>query len=169
MNTKLTKDFYTLSALELAPMLIGKLLCVATDGNVIRARITQTECYCGETDTASHAKSGRTKRTLPLYREGGVAYVYLCYGIHALFNVVCSLAEDPQSVFIRGVEGYDSPARLTKALGIDKTFNEEDLCISNRVWIEDDGYRPQITTAPRVGIDYASQTDRAKLWRFIAK
>lgn len=169
MDNKLTRDTYILSALELAPMLIGKLLCVAKDGKVIRARITQTECYCGESDTAIHAKSGRTQRTLSLYREGGVAYVYLCYGIHSLFNVVCGMEDDPQSVFIRGVEGYDSPARLTKTLGIDKSFNNEDLCVSKMVWIEDDGYRPQIMTAPRVGIAYASQTDVARLWRFIAK
>ena len=167
---RLQEDFYRLDAVEMAPRLLGKLLCrQLPDGQILRLSITETEAYRGEEDTACHAHKGRTPRTQVLYRPGGLAYVYLCYGIHSLLNVVSGPAEYPQAVLIRGVEGYNGPGKLTKAMFIDRGLNQEDLSTSRQLWIEDDGRTPGYTTAKRVGIDYADQQDIDRLWRFIAE
>lgn len=165
---KLDNSIYDLNAPDLAPLLLGKLLCVrTTQGDVIKARITETEAYFGEEDTACHAHRGRTKRTEILYSKGGKVYVYLCYGIHSLMNIISGPAEHPQGVLIRGVEGINGPGKLTKQLGINCTHNGIDITTSNIIWIEDDGFVPeQILTSPRIGINYATQEYRDKLWRF---
>ncbi|MFA5561567.1 MAG: DNA-3-methyladenine glycosylase [Eubacteriales bacterium] len=164
----LPHDFYRRHAPELAPALLGKFLCVrGADGQTRRARITETECYFGEGDTACHARAGKTPRTKPLYESGGIAYVYLCYGIHCLLNVVAGEADFPEAVLLRGVEGARGPGRLTRAMGVDLSDNGASFTEGGRLWVEDDGTRYRYTTAPRVGIDYASAEDRARLWRFI--
>lgn len=165
---RLGKDYFKHSALELAPDLLGKLLCRQTDEGIIRYRITETECYVGEEDTACHANKGKTERTKVLYEKGGTAYVYLCYGIHNLFNVVTGTEGEPQAVLIRGVEGYSGPGRLTKAMQIDRSLNSIDMTESEEIWIEDDGFKYEYTTGKRVGIDYATEEYRDKQWRFLA-
>lgn len=165
---KLDLNFYSNDVLEVAPLLIGKILVRKLDnGQVLRYRITETEAYRGEEDTACHARFGKTKRTSILYEQGGYAYVYLCYGIHYLFNVVTGPKDHPQAVLIRGIEGYDGPGKLTKRLEIDAEINGLDLVNSNELWIEDDGYKPKFKRTKRVGIDYATKEYRNKLWRFI--
>ena len=157
----------------MAPSLIGKLLCRRVcDENgerVVKLRITETECYFGEDDTACHAHKGRTERTKVMYHQGGVAYVYLCYGIHSLLNIVSGPEDFPEAVLIRGVEGYNGPGKLTKALHIDRSLNGEDLLISNKLWIEDYGYSAQYETGKRIGIDYATKKYRDILWRYTIK
>ena len=167
---RLTPDFYRQDVLLAAPALLGKLLCRAGEsGAVLRLRITETEAYRGEEDTACHAHRGKTPRTATLYLTGGAAYVYLCYGIHSLLNVVTGKGGQPQAALIRGVQGFNGPGRVTKALGIDRSLNGEDLPRSERLWLEDDGCRPVAVRAlPRVGIAYAEEEDRARLWRFLA-
>ena len=162
------QEFYSQSAAELAPQLLGKLLCRNIAGNTVKLRITETECYCGEEDTACHAHKGKTQRTKTLYSQGGIAYIYLCYGIHYLFNVVSGAEGFPEAVLLRGVEGYNGPGKLTKALCIDKSLEGDILYLSQNLWLEDDGVHAQYSTAPRVGIDYAAQKDRDIHWRFIA-
>lgn len=152
---------------QLAPELLGKLLCRRTDKGIFKYRIMETECYCGEEDTACHASKGKTLRTKVLYEKGGTSYIYLCYGMHALFNVVSGKEGHPEAVLIRGVEGYNGPGKLTRAMEIDRTLNEEDMTISRKLWLEDDGYRPEYVRAKRVGIDYATREYRDILWRFI--
>jgi len=152
----------------LAPRLLGKLLCRRTGSGILRYRIMETECYFGEEDTACHASKGKTLRTKVLYEKGGTAYVYLCYGIHALFNVVSGKEGHPEAVLIRGVEGYNGPGKLTRAMEIDRSLNGEDMTVSDRLWLEDDGCRLPYITAKRVGIDYATEEYRDILWRFIA-
>lgn len=170
MSKILDKKYFSAPATELAPDLIGKLLCCRqADGRVIRARITETECYFGEQDTACHASRGRTPRTDTLYMSGGVAYVYLCYGMHELFNVVTGPADHPEAVLIRGVEGSSGPGRTTKYLGITRAYNRLPLTVDSGLWLEDDGTTPQHTAAPRVGIGYASPEDQAREWRYIIK
>ncbi|HAZ19223.1 MAG TPA: 3-methyladenine DNA glycosylase, partial [Clostridiales bacterium] len=88
MAYRLDKTEYLLPATELAPALLGKFLCRNIEDEIIRLRITETECYYGEIDTACHAHKGKTPRTETLYRQGGCAYVYVCYGIHSMLNVV---------------------------------------------------------------------------------
>ena len=166
----LQPDYFLRPATELAPDLLGKLLCRATPEGVLRRRITETECYFGEEDTACHAHHGRTPRTDTLYLAGGVAYIYLCYGIHSLLNIVTGEADHPEAVLIRGVEGASGPGRVTKAMGLTTAQNRTPLCPECGIWLEDDGApRPAYTALPRVGIDYAAPADRARLWRFLAQ
>ncbi len=169
MAKRLTADFYQKHATELAPMLLGKLLCRAAADGVKRHRITETECYFGESDTACHAHKGRTERTKILYETGGRAYVYLCYGIHNLLNVVTGGKDFPEAVLIRGIAGAPGPGRLTKLLQIDRSLNGEDLMTSDRLWLEDDGFAAAFSATKRVGIDYATEEYRNKLWRYIMK
>ncbi|MEY8325558.1 DNA-3-methyladenine glycosylase [bacterium 1xD8-48] len=153
---------------QLAPWLLGKLLCRKSAEGILRYRIMETECYCGEEDTACHASKGKTARTKILYEKGGTAYIYLCYGIHSLFNVVSGEEGHPEAVLVRGVSGYNGPGKLTRAMEIDRSLNGEDMVTSDLLWIEDDGYKPQYARAKRVGIDYATEKYRDILWRFIA-
>lgn len=166
---RLPEKFYMSSSVELAPKLLGKLLCTEQDGVVRKGRITETEAYFGEEDTACHAHKGITERTKTLYEKGGISYVYLCYGIHNLFNVVTGEKGFPQAVLVRGVEGHYGPGRTTAFLGIDRSFNGESLTSGGRIWIEDDGYVPEYDTGKRIGIDYATEEYRDIPWRFTVK
>ena len=166
----LDKEYFKRSAKELAPDLIGKVLCRKVEGVVHRARITETECYFGEEDTACHAHKGKTPRTVTLYHEGGITYVYLCYGMHSLLNFVTGEDGHPEAVLIRGVEGAVGPGRVTKLLGITRADNAIPLSEDYGIWVEDDGAQPpKIEKLPRVGIDYAEKKDRERKWRFLIK
>ncbi|MDR3156417.1 MAG: DNA-3-methyladenine glycosylase [Lactobacillales bacterium] len=165
----LTSKFYSASAIEIAPILIGKLLCRKINGKIIKFRITETEVYFGESDTACHAHKGCTPRTQVMYKSGGIAYIYLCYGIHNLLNIVTGTKDHPQAVLIRGADKYNGPGKLTKALEIDRSFNDRSLIKENGLWLEDDGLTFDYIATPRIGIHYASVEDQNKLWRFIAK
>ena len=167
---KLEAGFYMNDALSSAKAICGKILCVRQkDGTVIRRRITETECYMGEEDTACHAHHGKTNRTSVMYKEGGVAYVYLCYGMHNMLNIVTGPENHPQAVLIRGVEGANGPGKLTRLLGIDRSFNGVSLLDSDRIWLEADAFEPTLESSPRIGISYASEEDQARLWRFLIK
>ena len=166
---RLGKEFFSKSAVELAPELLGVFLCRKAGDTVYKYRITETECYYGEADTACHAHKGRTERTKILYEEGGKAYVYLCYGIHYLFNVVTGEKDFPQAVLVRGVEGCIGPGRVTKLLQIDRSLNGEDLVTSDHLWFESGNTSVKYRASKRVGIDYATEEYRNKLWRFIAE
>ena len=162
--------FYSLDAKEAAQRLVGKIICLKRlGGEMLRMRITETEAYLGENDSACHASKGRTERNSPLWLEGGHSYVYLCYGMYYMFNVITGAEGDPQGVLIRGVEGYMGPGRFTKYCGVDKSFNCIDMRVSDVLWIEDDGMTPELVASPRVGIDYAEQKDRDALYRFTDK
>lgn len=166
----LKNEFYTRPATDLAPLLLGKLLCRRVGGEVYRRRITETECYFGEEDTACHAHKGRTPRTNTLYQQGGITYVYLCYGIHSLLNVVTGEEDHPEAVLIRGVEGASGPGRVTKSLGITCADNRLSLTPKNGIWIEDDGMPvPTFCALPRVGIGYADKADRDRPWRYLVE
>ena len=167
---KLEKEFFNRDCLEVAPDLVGKILIHRlSDDTELRVRITETEAYRGEEDKACHASKGRTPRTELLYGESGIIYVYLCYGIHWLMNVITGEKDFPQGVLIRAGENLNGPARLTKYLQIDKEQNGKPIYNNKKVWIEDDGYKPKIHTASRVGIDYAGDYWKNIEWRFIAE
>lgn len=159
---RLDYDFYHRHALEVAPELVGKIL-VHGDR---RLRISETEAYCGVADTACHAHKGRTRRTEVLYAPAGTVYVYLCYGMHWMMNIITGEENDPQGVLIRACLEAEGPGRLTKYLGITGEQNRDNAVTSPDIWIEDDGFRCQITTDKRVGIGYAAQEDQDKPWRF---
>ncbi|MBR5126159.1 MAG: DNA-3-methyladenine glycosylase [Oscillospiraceae bacterium] len=160
---RLNYDFFHRYALEVAPELVGKLLI--HNGQALR--ISETEAYCGESDTACHASRGRTKRTEVLYADAGTIYVYLCYGMHWLMNVITGDVDDPQGVLIRACVDAPGPGKLTKKLGITGEENRNNIVTSETLWIGDDGFRCPVRTDTRVGIGYASEADQAKQWRFI--
>ncbi|WP_264536631.1 DNA-3-methyladenine glycosylase [Flavobacterium sp. N1736] len=175
----------------LAKDLLGKVLYTQIDGEITAGIIVETEAYFGVQDKASHAYGGRrTNRTETLYNQGGISYVYLCYGIHNLFNIVSSVEGEPHAVLIRAIEplvGKDimefrrnmsatkpaissGPGSAAKALGIDRSFNEKDLT-GEEIWVEDHGIKyPEdaIVALPRVGVAYA-QEDALLPWRFFVK
>ena len=189
---KLSASFYEEGDVCLvAERLLGKLLATRSlDGAHTIGRITEVEAYGGLTDKASHAYGGRrTARTKVMFGRGGYAYVYLCYGIHHLFNVVSGEVGEADAVLVRSIEpllGEElmrkrrqlptsssrplcaGPGTLSQSLGIHTSLSGLSLQ-GNRVWIADDGYRcaaQRIQKTPRIGIDYAEE-DAQRLWRFV--
>lgn len=191
----LPPDFYRLTALEAAPLLLGHTLVRRTESGDIRCRIVETESYGGVEDKGSHAFGGRrTARTEIMFAAGGVAYIYLIYGMYNCLNVVMGAADDPQAVLIRAVEPLTpadearmrehrgttarrpvdlsgGPGKLCRALGIDKSLNGKPLTVPGApLWLEagagtEAGAMGAIMQAPRVNIAYAAEY-AAKPWRF---
>lgn len=163
---RLSPEYFTRDALEVAPDLINKILVRKfSDGTIIRTRITETEAYRGEEDLACHASKGKTPRTQIMYEKGGVVYMYLIYGMYQMLNFVVDKENNPQAVLIRGIEGFNGPGKLTRFLKLDKSFYGEDLSNSDRIWVEDDGTPPECSSGKRIGIDYAGEW-KDKPWRF---
>lgn len=159
---KLEYRFFHRPCLEVARDLVGKVL--VHNGQMLR--ISETEAYCGEADTACHAHKGRTKRTEVMYGDAGTIYIYLCYGMHWLLNIVTGEKEQPEAVLIRACLEAPGPGRLTKKLGITGILNGKSVVDSPALWIGDDGFTCSVATDKRVGIGYASQEDQDRLWRF---
>jgi DNA-3-methyladenine glycosylase len=165
---RLDRDFFLQDVLEVARQLPGTYLVRKDHGRVERHMILEVEAYRGEEDQACHARRGPTPRTRVMYRSGGLLYIYLIYGIHWMLNIVTGEEHHPQAVLIRGLDKVSGPGRLTRALGIDDSFNGEDLGLSERLWVEDHGAaNGRIITRPRVGVDYAGEPWKGKPWRFI--
>lgn len=162
--------FFNRPVLEVAPELLGKYLVRALpDGSVEARMIVEVEAYDGENDKACHASKGRTKRTETLYGEAGQWYVYLCYGIHWLLNVVTGPKDYPAAVLIRGVEEAMGPGRVTKALVINKNFNAQKVEKKTGLWIEDRGVKldpKRMYATPRIGVAYAGEW-AMKPYRFV--
>lgn len=187
----LPKSFYRNdNVVESAKLLLGKMLFTKINGTITAGIITETEAYNGAIDRACHAYNyKRTARTEIMYSEGGVAYVYLCYGIHSLFNVVTGAAGNPQAVLIRGISpsinlktiekrlgrkitsSLHGPGLVSKALGIHYSHSGTSLLNSKKIWIEDHGIsfgKKQIQVTPRIGVDYAGK-DALLPYRFVAE
>lgn len=156
------QKFYERDAVTVAKDLVGKVLVCGEK----RLRISETEAYWGENDTACHAHKGRTQRTEVMYAQGGTIYVYLCYGMHWMLNIVTGREDDPQAVLIRACTEAPGPGKLTKALGITGQLNRSHILKQNVLKIEDDGFKCDIKADKRVGIGYAAQEDQNRLWRF---
>ncbi len=163
-------SFFKQDAETLAKKLLGKYLCVKQNNKIERKKITETECYF-EFDSACHAFKGKTKRNENMFKIGGTIYIYLIYGIYYMLNISSGEEHKAQAVLIRGVENLIGPGKLTKFFGIDMSFNGENLINSNKIWLEEDLTQTQINfiSKRRVGIDYATEKDKARLWRFILK
>ena len=134
--------------------------------------ITEVEAYDGESDLACHARAGRTQRTTPLYEEGGIWYVYLCYGIHEMLNLVVGPRDWPAAVLIRGLEGLIGPGRVTRQLGITRAQNGKPADPATGLWLEDRGVIVPsncIQATPRIGVNYAGSIWAKKPWRFVLK
>ncbi|RZK67630.1 MAG: DNA-3-methyladenine glycosylase [Pedobacter sp.] len=178
---KLPEEYYlNEDVIKLAKDLLGKVLFTNVNGDISGGIVVETEAYFGIKDKASHAYGGRrTNRTETMYAKGGIAYVYLCYGIHNLFNVVSANINEPHAILIRAIEPLigkeimedrrnmpytkaaisSGPGSAAKALGIDRSFNAKYLT-GDDVWIEDQQitfHDDEIATTPRVGIAYAEE------------
>ncbi len=189
---KLSINFYTRkNVVTIAKDLLGKLLITKFEGILTAGRIVETEAYNGATDKASHAFGNRrTQRTEVMFATGGTSYVYLCYGMHHLFNVVTNMAEIPHAVLIRAVEpviGVETmlmrtkkdkldftitkgPGNVSKALGITTQQTGVSL-LNDELFIADDGYivnKNRILATPRIGVIYAEE-DALLPYRFIIK
>ena len=162
---RLTEEFFHRPCLQVAKDLVGKVLVCGEK----RLRVSETESYCGESDTACHAHKGRTRRTEVMYMEAGTVYVYLCYGMHWMLNIVTGEENQPEAVLIRACVEANGPGKLTKALGITGEFNRQHICRQDVLYMEDDGFRCEVVADKRVGIGYASQEDQDRLWRFKMK
>jgi DNA-3-methyladenine glycosylase len=170
-RTVLGPDFFDRPALEVARALIGKVLVRRRGGAEIALMLNETEAYDGPRDKAAHSYRGRTPRNAPMFREAGYIYVYFTYGMHWMLNFVCGAEGDPVAVLIRGAGDIVGPARLTKALGIDRAINDRPLGRATGLWVEDRGIavRPcDIARTPRIGVDYAEE-HAARPWRFVVK
>ncbi len=190
--SKLNLDFYQRdNVVEISKELLGKTLFTNFDDKITAGIIVETEAYAGITDRASHAfNSKRTKRNQVMYKAGGIAYVYLCYGMHHLFNIVTNKKNIPHAVLIRAIEpiiGLDimlnrrlqskktfsltsGPGCLSKALGI-TTNNSGISLLKNHIWIEGQNTPVKeydIVSSSRVGIQYAKE-DANNPWRFQMK
>ncbi|MBG0858375.1 MAG: DNA-3-methyladenine glycosylase [Bacteroidales bacterium] len=164
---RLHREFFVRDVLLVAPELIGKILVVRSSNKMLnKYAITETEAYRGSEDEACHASRGRTKRNEVMFYPGGKIYVYFVYGMYWMLNVVTGGENDPQAALIRGIEGYNGPGKLTRALGIGRLFYGEDLTTSERIWIEDAGLAPSIKTSSRIGINYAGEVWKNKPWRY---
>lgn len=187
MTMKLARDFYLeQDVVKISRDLIGKVLCTKFNGKITSGIITETEAYAGITDRASHAFGGRrTKRTEVMYAEGGTVYVYLCYGMHHLFNIVTNKKDIPHAVLIRAVKPLDGislmlnrrnlsgksslkknpgkisngPGTVSQALGI-STDNTGEKLSRDKIWLEDHNIKineKEIISGPRIGVEYAKE------------
>lgn len=165
------KDLENQTAATCARWLLGKFLVRQRTPDDLEARlITEVEAYDGENDLACHARAGRTARTDVLYAAPGFWYVYLCYGIHEMLNLVVGPAGWPAAVLIRGVEDLPGPGRVTRHLGIDRALNRAPATPASGLWLEDRDVRVprgRVKATPRVGVDYAGPIWAAKPWRFV--
>ena len=183
---KLPRSFYLRDdVVQIAKDLLGKVLVTHIEGVITAGKIVETEAYCGRGDKACHAYGKRTPRTEVMYQPGGHAYVYLCYGIHHLFNVVTNRSGLADAVLVRALEPIagiecmqerrrftgaklaSGPGTLSQALGIRVHMTGTDL-LADHIWIcEQDKTDPiEILAGTRIGVEYAEE-DALKPWRFV--
>jgi len=193
----LDKEFYKQGALILAKELLGKTLVRTIKNVTLKGKIVETEAYIGEIDKASHAYNGRrTERTEPLFREGGISYVYFIYGKYHCFNVISGLENKGEGVLIRALEplnefdylgkkrfnqNYEKlseakkkaiangPSKLCMAFSIDKSQNYMKLYEKGDFYIEDSkDEKFDVVETTRIGIEYAEEAIDFP-WRFYIK
>lgn len=180
MSKILADDFFNRNALIVAKELLGKHLVRKINGKETALMITEVEAYDGFEDKASHAHRGKTKRNEVMFGDAGYCYIYLVYGMHWMLNITTGEKGYPAAVLIRGVEGFDGPAKLTKFLKIDKKLNGEKVDLlavalaeegkETGLWIENRGVKikaKDIQKTPRIGVGYAGPVWSKKCYRFL--
>ena len=172
-SRRLPASFYRRPALAVARDLLGRTLCrQLEDGSVLRGRLVEVEAYVGPTDRASHAFRGRTQRNRWMFEAGGLAYVYLVYGMHHCLNIVTGEKDHPSAVLLRGAESpcpssASGPGRLTRAFQVDRTLDGSSF-LSGPLWLEAGEPVPgrDIRRTRRIGVDYAGEW-ASRPYRFI--
>jgi len=165
----LDADFFGRDTVEVARDLLGCVLCRrVTPRRVIRVRITEAEAYDGFEDRASHAHAGRTARTEVMFGPPGRWYVYLCYGVHWMLNIVTRESDYPAAVLLRGSDEVYGPGRLTRLLQVNLDFNRLPAIPASNLWIERGEPIPmgRIECHPRIGVAYAGPYWSQLPWRF---
>ncbi len=179
---KVQRSFYNRGTHEVAQELLGKLLVRDWRGKKYVSRIAEVESYVGENDKACHAARGKTKRNEVMFGRAGFAYVYLIYGMYHCLNIVTDQENFPAAVLVRGavpVSGFDAsaaqdpsflsgPGKLTRETRITRAQNGEDLTVSDKLYVADDGFtvrKKEIKTGRRVGVNYAG-ADSLLPWRY---
>jgi DNA-3-methyladenine glycosylase len=188
---RFAREFFARDTLAVARDLLGTRLVRLLDGQRLSGIVVECEAYIGQDDTACHASRGRTRRNEVMFGPPGYAYIYFTYGMHWMLNVVTEAEGFPAAVLLRAiqpVEGIETmralrkaqrksradpgltggPARLTRALAIDKTLNGADLVAGERLWLEPNASVPggSVGRGPRIGVQYAAEKDRLAPWRF---
>lgn len=180
----LPRSFFARDSVVVARDLIGQLLVREHDAGRVVLRITETEAYCGPPDTASHARHGMTTRNAPIWGPAGHVYVYLCYGIHTLLNLVAGGRGEGIAVLIRSAEVVEGlqlvldrrrataspallagPGKVAQALALDVHFNHHDVCAAGGLEARE-GACSEVVVGPRIGVDYANERDRRAPLRF---
>ncbi|MGI8928183.1 MAG: DNA-3-methyladenine glycosylase [Candidatus Limnocylindrales bacterium] len=185
----LQRVFFDRPTDEVARDLLGALVCRETGEGLTVGRIVETEAYGGPEDRASHARAGRTPRTMPMFGEVGHAYVYLVYGMHECLNVVAHNGAEAGAVLLRALEplvGVElmrsrrgraadpderlcaGPARSCQAMAVDRALDGHDLTTGESLWLAEsvENGRPEIAQGARIGVDYATDGWAARPWRF---
>jgi DNA-3-methyladenine glycosylase len=169
MSKVLTKNFFKRHTLQVAEELLGKSLIRKYKGKIIKDIIVEVEAYHGKNDRASHAFKGLTKKTEPMFKEGGIWFVYLTYGMHWMLNVVTEEKNFPGAVLIRSVKSMKGPGRVSKFFHIDKKFNGLIIAPSSKLWIEESNIKvvkKDIKRSARIGVDYAGEYWKKRKWNF---
>ena len=182
----LKQSFFDRDTLTVARELIGQKLVRQFNDVIVSGMIVEVEAYIGQNDSACHASKGKTPRNIVMFGPAGIAYVYLVYGMHYMLNIVTESIDSPCAVLLRAIKPIDGqdqmerlrmkngkdmtngPAKLCRAMAIDKTLNGWDVTRGEKLWLE--AYRTypdkSICRGPRIGINYAKLKDRQAPWRF---
>lgn len=177
-SKRLDAEFFNQDTLNVAKLLLGKVLCVKNGRKLTKGIITETEAYKGEDDLACHASKGRTKRTETMYQKAGTVYVYMIYGMYFCLNIVTEYENYPAAVLIRGIvptnpssksgiNEINGPGRVCRYFGIDKSFNGLDV-FGDKIWLEDRVIKiakKNTIASKRIGVDYAKHCKDYN-WRF---
>ena len=164
--------FLNRSTLTVAEELLGQHLCREIDGKVERHVITEVEAYDGTKDKACHAHKGKTPRNAVMFGPAGHWYIYLCYGMHWMLNIVTGPEDYPAAVLFRGIRDTNGPGRLTNKLQVDKIQDRQPANHDTGLWLESSRLEPEakdIERTPRIGIGYAGEHWIDVPYRFVLK
>lgn len=167
---RVNQKFFNRNTVLVAQELLGKFLVRKIGNKILKARIIETEAYCGTKDLACHASKGLTERTKVMFGPPGHFYIYMVYGMYHCLNIVTEKEGNPSAVLIRAIdcENCNGPGKLCRELKIDRKLNATDLTKSKLLWVEDGETKikkSQIKKGKRIGVDYAGKW-KNKLWRF---
>lgn len=166
-SVRLTSEFYDGTPIEVAQKLIGKLMCRKfDDGTILKLRIIETEAYTAPDDLANRSTKWTPEKIKASLLPKGSLYIYICYGIHMMVNVIVGQPDRHEGVLFRAIETAFGPGKVGSKLEVKKDMHGIDLSTSDIIWLEDDGVKWDYISTPRIGINYAPEPWLSKPWRF---